>query len=163
MFVDEAKGIHACRVDMVALFPCPEVIIGIEGSQFVPAIFIDQLSSFGGFSPVFHGGRVVLVHQFCLGDSHFQVIKQGVQVHRYHIGRTDGRQAFAIGKPSAAEVDAALRRSTEVFVHFNLIPSRFNGGLYIFFVTLLPWYITVIPIPIQDRSVFQFHRNRRLR
>src|SRR5690606_23808877 len=82
-----------------------------------------------------------------------------IQIHRNDVRSANGSEAFSIGEPSAGEIESAFSTSTQLPVDFSFLSSGFIRGLHIFFVTLLPRHVEVIPVAIEYRSIFHAHNS----
>src|SRR5690606_6526640 len=92
-------------------------------------------------------------------DCEFEIIQKRIQIHRNDVRSANGSEAFSIGEPSAGEIESAFSTSTQLPVDLSFLSSGFIRGLHIFFVTLLPRHVEVIPVAIEYRSIFHAHNS----
>lgn len=119
---------------------------------------------FDGLSSLLRAGAVALLAGLQraagagLGDGSFEMVEQGVEVHRDDGGGADAGQFAAVVQPAGGEVPAAFRAGPQVAIDLARGALRgARGGRPVLQEGLLARCVTVVPVAVQQAAVGQFH------
>ena len=156
---DQAERIHPGRGCNNIGSEFLKIIIRVEIQLLIPTIFIDSRFSFCHFIQDLAGAFFVFFNVSPFSDHLLQVNHQGIKVNRHKIDHFNGRDILLISKPPVAEINPAFRSGSQIAIHLLLNSARAFCHGYIFLKALRSWSRSVVPIPIQDRSVSHSHHS----